>query len=47
MAFTPVVKAAASAVFHSNLHDFGPQQAFDGDPATRWATIAEIEWAEK
>ncbi|MBI5767898.1 MAG: alpha-L-fucosidase [Verrucomicrobia bacterium] len=34
----PQIKAAASNTFHSNLNDHGPQQAFDGDPSTRWAT---------
>lgn len=38
IAFTPVIKATASATFHSDLKNFGPQQAFDGDPASRWAT---------
>ncbi len=38
IAFTPVVKATASSTYHTNVNDFGPQQAFDGDPSTRWAT---------
>jgi len=38
IAFKPVVKAAASSTYHTNVNDFGPQQAFDGDPSTRWAT---------
>ena len=36
--FTPQVKATASNIAHSHLNDFGPQAAFDQDPATRWAT---------
>jgi alpha-L-fucosidase len=38
IAFTSPVKASASNVFHSNMADHGPQEAFDGNPATRWAT---------
>ncbi|MDO8540889.1 MAG: alpha-L-fucosidase [Opitutaceae bacterium] len=36
--FTSPVKATASNVYHTNMADHGPQQAFDHDPSTRWAT---------
>ncbi len=45
IAFTSPVKATASNVFHSNLNDHGPQEAFDGNPATRWATDAGLRQA--
>jgi alpha-L-fucosidase len=45
IAFASAVKATASNVFHSNLHDHGPQEAFDGNPATRWATDAGLKQA--
>lgn len=32
------VKAAASNVYHRQTEEYGPQQAFDNDPETRWAT---------
>ena len=32
------LKATASNVFNGQDTEYGPQQAFDGDPATRWAT---------
>ena len=32
------VKASASNVYQANDNDYGPQQAFDHDPQTRWAT---------
>jgi alpha-L-fucosidase len=31
-------KAAASNVFQKMTSEYGPQEAFDGDPETRWAT---------
>jgi alpha-L-fucosidase len=36
--FTSAIKASASSVYHSNMADHGPQEAFDGNPSTRWAT---------
>lgn len=38
IAFTPLIKASASNVFRSNMADYGPHEAFDNNPATRWAT---------
>ena len=35
---TPDVKAGASNVFQNQNAGYGPQQAFDGDLETRWAT---------
>jgi alpha-L-fucosidase len=32
------IKATASNVFRQQVDDLGPQQAFDNDPETRWAT---------
>jgi alpha-L-fucosidase len=32
------IKATASNVFQNNNEEYGPQQAFDNDPQTRWAT---------
>ena len=32
------VQATASNVFQNQTEEYGPQQAFDGDPDTRWAT---------
>ncbi len=32
------IKAAASNVFQKQTAQYGPQEAFDGDPETRWAT---------
>jgi len=40
IAFAAAVKATASNVYHTNLTDYGPQEAFDGNPSTRWATDA-------
>ncbi|MFM1942156.1 MAG: hypothetical protein RI897_1138 [Verrucomicrobiota bacterium] len=45
----PIVEARASNVYQGHVTDFGPGQALDGDPATRWATdsgtlSAWIEW---
>ena len=37
---TPSVKASASNVYHGEVKMFGPQEAFDGDNETRWATDA-------
>ena len=39
-ALTPAseIKAAASNVFQGQNEEYGPQQAFDNDPQTRWAT---------
>ena len=34
------VKATASNVFQKMTSEYGPQEAFDGDPETRWATDA-------
>ncbi|MBM3854624.1 MAG: hypothetical protein FJ399_15985 [Verrucomicrobia bacterium] len=36
--FTTPIKATASNVYHTNMADHGPQEAFDGNPSTRWAT---------
>ncbi len=41
----PLIKATASNVFHANLSDHGPQEAFDGNPSTRWATDAGTKQA--
>ena len=38
IAFTSPVRATASNVYHTNMADHGPQEAFDGNPSTRWAT---------
>jgi alpha-L-fucosidase len=38
IAFTSPIKATASNVYHTNMADHGPQEAFDGNPSTRWAT---------
>lgn len=35
------VKATASNVFQGQREHYGPQQAFDNDPGTRWATDAD------
>ena len=32
------IQASASNVYGKGARDYGPQQAFDGDPETRWAT---------
>ncbi len=32
------IKATASNVYHNQVADYGPQCAFDGEGATRWAT---------
>ncbi len=37
---TGAVKASASNVFQQQTSQFGPEQAFDGDPESRWATDA-------
>jgi hypothetical protein len=34
----PAIHATAANVFHRQTDDYGPQFAFDGDLATRWAT---------
>ncbi len=34
------IKATASNVFQGQTEHYGPQQAFDNDPGTRWATDA-------
>jgi len=36
--FNIKVKATTSNVFNRQESEYGPQQAFDGDPTTRWAT---------
>jgi alpha-L-fucosidase len=38
IAFSSQIKATASNVYHTNMADHGPQEAFDGNPSTRWAT---------
>lgn len=38
IALTPAIKASASNTYRTNLHDHGPQQAFDQDSTTRWAS---------
>jgi alpha-L-fucosidase len=38
MALPPSFQATASNVYHDDTTGVGPQQAFDGDPQTRWAT---------
>jgi len=38
VAIAKPVKAAASNVFYRMVDDFGPAQAFDNDPGSRWAT---------
>lgn len=38
ISLAPPIKASASNVYRTNLHDHGPQQAFDHDASTRWAT---------
>jgi alpha-L-fucosidase len=45
IAFTPPIKATASNVYHTNMADFGAQEAFDGNPSTRWATDAGTKQA--
>ncbi len=35
---SPEVKASASNVYQKQAAEFGPQEAFDGDSQTRWAT---------
>ncbi len=45
IAFTPAIKATASNVFHTNMADYGAQEAFDGNPSTRWATDAGTKQA--
>ncbi len=35
---TPEILAKASNVYQNQTHEYGPDQAFDNDPATRWAT---------
>ncbi|MDO8544068.1 MAG: alpha-L-fucosidase [Opitutaceae bacterium] len=42
---TPTIKATASNVFRANMADHGPQEAFDGNPSTRWATDAGTKHA--
>lgn len=39
------VKATASNIFQNQVADYGPQRAFDDDPATRWATDTETKQA--
>jgi len=39
------IKATASNVFQKQTSQFGPQEAFDGDPETRWATDAGTKTA--
>jgi alpha-L-fucosidase len=39
------VKATCSNVYQGQGEEFGPQQAFDGNPATRWATDAGTKQA--
>lgn len=43
--FTSPIKATASNVYHTNMADHGPQEAFDGNPSTRWATDAGTKQA--
>ena len=38
ISLTPDIKASASDVFQKMSEEYGPQQAFDNDPNTRWAT---------
>ncbi|MBI4625783.1 MAG: alpha-L-fucosidase [Verrucomicrobia bacterium] len=45
IALVPPIKATASNVYHPNMADHGPQQAFDHDPSTRWATDAGTKQA--
>ncbi len=45
ISLTPLVKATASDIYQGNLNDFSPAQAFDGDPATRWATGTDTRQA--
>jgi alpha-L-fucosidase len=39
------VKASASNVFQKQNDHYGPQEAFDNDPETRWATDAGTKQA--
>ncbi|HLA83280.1 MAG TPA: alpha-L-fucosidase, partial [Thermoguttaceae bacterium] len=41
-------KATASNVYQNEVREYGPEQAFDDDPATRWATDAgtKTAWLE-
>jgi alpha-L-fucosidase len=45
ISFTSPIKATASNVYHTNLADYGAQEAFDGKPSTRWATDSGIKQA--
>lgn len=45
IAFTAAIKATASNVYHTNVVEHGAQEAFDGNPATRWATDAGTKQA--
>jgi alpha-L-fucosidase len=38
LALTSEIKATASNVYQRQTEEYGPQQAFDNDPHTRWAT---------
>jgi alpha-L-fucosidase len=40
LALASGVRATASNVFQGQVDEYGPQQAFDNDPHTRWATDA-------
>jgi len=41
----PAVKATASNVWHHEDAEYGPASAFDGEPASRWATDDEVKQA--
>jgi alpha-L-fucosidase len=45
LAPAPKIKASASNVFQNDAADYGPQQAFDDDDDTRWATDAGMKQA--
>ena len=40
----PEVKATASNVYSNEYSDYGPENAFDGDDETRWATDTTPAW---
>ena len=45
LAGAAAVKAAASNVYRKQTGEYGPQEAFDNDPDTRWATDSGVKAA--
>jgi alpha-L-fucosidase len=45
LAVASSVKATASNVYQNQIHEYGPEMAFDGDSGSRWATDSGVRQA--